>query len=128
MCHRLAFQRRNKREQALLRGSSIGLASSALPLAFAHAAWGIAGLQYAALVTLANFLTGELQCGADDCEHCASASQPSAPNGINGSFLLLHAVHLGSYLFFGSAGAAFPERFEHTDGGIYRCNRLPIIS
>ncbi len=30
------------------------------------------------------------------------------------------AVSVVSYLSFGSAGAAFPERFQHTDGGTYR--------
>lgn len=30
------------------------------------------------------------------------------------------AVCVGSYLLFGSAGPAFPEAFEHQDGGTYR--------
>ncbi|KIY94430.1 hypothetical protein MNEG_13532 [Monoraphidium neglectum] len=30
------------------------------------------------------------------------------------------AVHGASYLLFGSAGPAFPESYEHEDGGVYR--------
>ena len=33
-------------------------------------------------------------------------------------------MHIGSYLALGSAGAAFPEKFLHTDGGVYRCTVL----
>lgn len=37
------------------------------------------------------------------------------------------AVWVASYLLFSTAGAAFPERYEHADGGTYRGEWLGML-